>query len=63
MSDRRFDPVGADEIWLAKAETAHAAFAAGEFPMTEPVYRATLYSLGFRGSEIHRSVDEHRRKG
>lgn len=56
MTDRRFDPQGADEIWRSKLEVATDAFRSGEFPMTEPVYRATLYQLGFRSSEINAEV-------
>lgn len=60
--DRRADPRGADEIWRAKLDAATGAFRRGEFPMTEPVFRATLYGLGFRGPAISAEVELARKE-
>lgn len=38
------------EFWRARKTEADRAFRAGE--ITEPVYTATLFGLGYRGSEI-----------
>ena len=52
MTDKRTDPVEYHEIWKAKLECAVEAFMNNEFPMTEPVFKATLFSLGYRGQVL-----------
>lgn len=52
MTDHRSNPVGLEEIWRAKYDEAIRAFRAGEFPYTESIFRATLFSLGFLPREI-----------
>lgn len=56
MTDRRYDPVGVEEIWRAKYNEAVRAFRAGEFPYTESVFRATLFGLGFTPRSIDSEV-------
>jgi hypothetical protein len=50
MTDKRYDPAGAAEIWQARLDTATSGFM--DRTMTEAVFRATLYQLGFRGSRL-----------
>ena len=52
MTDKRYDPQGYHEIWQAKLEAAVSAFNNNEFPMTDAVFKATLFALGFRGQEL-----------
>jgi hypothetical protein len=52
MADRRVDPVEYHEIWQAKLETAIQAYLNDEFPMTDAVFKATLFGLGYRNQEI-----------
>lgn len=44
------DPVGAAEIWRAKREAAIEEFQAGR--ISEDVFTATLYGLGYRSQEL-----------
>jgi len=46
----RHDPVGAAEIERAKLDAAVAEFQART--ISDAVFRATLYSLGFRGAAL-----------
>lgn len=55
MLDRR-DPETPD-MRRHRADEAGRQFNAGE--ITEPVYRATLFGLGYRGAEIHAEVVQH----
>lgn len=45
-----YDPQGADEIWRAKFATATEEFQAGA--ISEDVFRASLYALGYRGQGL-----------
>lgn len=54
----RHDPQGEHEIWLARYRAARDDFSARRFPMTESVFRATLYGLGFRGREIEAEINQ-----
>ena len=70
MTDRRYDPQGYHETWQAKLEAAVNAFTYDEFPMTDAVFKATLFGLGFRGQELdaqfnyydHLKLDHKNRK-
>lgn len=44
------DPVGAAEIWRARYTVAVEEFQAGR--MSEDCFTATLFGLGYRGSEL-----------
>ena len=59
MNDKRIDPVEYHEIWKAKLDCAVEAFMNNEFPMTEPVFRATLFGLGYRGQELNAEFNMH----
>lgn len=56
MPDKRSDPEGYAEIWRARHEVAVQAFINDEFPMTDAVFKATLFGLGFRGQELDAEV-------
>lgn len=56
LPDKRSDPQGYAEIWRARHEVAVQAFLNDEFPMTLPVFKATLFGLGFRGQELDSEV-------
>lgn len=51
MTDKRYDPEGAAEIWRAKMDAASHEFC--HSGMSEAVFTATLYQLGFRGSRLN----------
>ena len=48
--NRRYDPVGAVEIELAKHAAAVAEFCART--ISDDVFRATLFGLGYRGAAL-----------
>lgn len=58
MIDRRSDPQGADEIWQAKHEAAIEEYAAGT--ISEDVFSAALFNLGYRGRELRSELALHR---
>ena len=49
-TDRRYDPVGAVEIERSKHAAAVAEFQART--VSDTVFRATLFGLGFRGAAL-----------
>lgn len=51
----RTDPVEAAEIWKARYVEACRAFKARE--LSEPIFRADLYVLGFRGHAIESEIN------
>ena len=57
MPDKRSDPEGYNEVWQAKHKEACRAYVACEFPMSDAVFEATLYTLGFHGVRLQ---DERR---
>ena len=59
MEDRRSDPTGFHEQWEARLKEAIRAYTEGEFPMSNDVFRATLYSLGFRGEALKIEFNDH----
>ena len=49
-TDRRYDPIGTAEIERAKHAAAVAEFQART--VSDAVFRATLFGLGFRGAAL-----------
>lgn len=54
---RRYDPEGYVEIERAKLATAIEQFRAKE--ISEDVFKACLYSRGFRGAELRAEFNYH----
>ena len=50
VTDRRYDPQGAAEIWRYKLDSAVAQFQARE--ISDDVFRACLYAAGFRHNAL-----------
>lgn len=54
----RTDPAEAHDIWQARYAEACRAFAAGE--LSDIVFAAKLYGLGFRRADIAAEISLHR---
>lgn len=57
---RRTEPMEYHEIWRAKYQEAKRQYLAEEYPMTDSVASATLYSLGFRGHNLEAEMNHWR---
>ena len=60
MPDKRSDPKGYEEVWKARHAELCRAYLANEFPVTDAVFAASLYGLGFRGQELEAEIKHYK---